>query len=37
MNYIPNQDGEIKLGFEGDEIFPKDFAGQSLYGFTKEH
>jgi len=36
-NYIPNQDGEIKLGFEGDENFPKDFVGQSLYGFTKEH
>ena len=35
-NYIPNQDGEIELGFKGDENFPKDFIGQSLYGFAKK-
>lgn len=34
---IPNaDDGEIKLGFPGDENFPRDFSGQSLYGFSKQ-
>jgi sterol desaturase/sphingolipid hydroxylase (fatty acid hydroxylase superfamily) len=35
-NYIPNQDGEIRLGFKGDDKFPKDFFRQSLYGFKKK-
>ena len=35
-NYIPDQDGEVKLGFKGDEKFPDDFVGQSLYGFGKK-
>ncbi|MEM8896231.1 MAG: sterol desaturase family protein [Bacteroidota bacterium] len=34
-NYIPKEDGEIPLGFEDLESFPKDFIGQSTYGFTK--
>ena len=33
--HIPNQDGETKLGFEGDENFPQDFVGQNLFGFKK--
>ena len=32
--HIPNEDGETRLGFEGDESFPKDFVGQNLYGFS---
>jgi len=32
-NYIPEDSGMIKLGFPGDEKFPKDFLGQSSYGF----
>lgn len=35
-NYIPNEDGEIKLGFEVDENFPQDFVGQNLYGLSKK-
>lgn len=35
-NYIPNQDGEIELGFKGDEKFPTGFVGQSMYGFGKK-
>ena len=35
-NYIPDQDGEIRLGFKGDDKFPKDFFRQSLYGFKKK-
>lgn len=35
-NYIPTPDPNVKLGFEGDENFPKDFVGQSLYGFVKD-
>ncbi len=34
-NYIPEDSGTIPLGFPGDEQFPKDFAGQNLYGFGK--
>ncbi|MDP5157510.1 MAG: sterol desaturase family protein [Flaviramulus sp.] len=34
-NYIPEDSGTIKLGFEGDEKFPKDFIGQNTYGFFK--
>ncbi|NNC50350.1 MAG: sterol desaturase family protein [Flaviramulus sp.] len=33
-NYIPEDSGTIKLGFPGDEKFPKDFIGQNTYGFT---
>lgn len=34
---IPKDDANIKLGFPGVETFPKDFIGQNLYGFGKEH
>ena len=34
-NYIPEDSGTLKLGFEGDEQFPKDFIGQNLSGFRK--
>ncbi|MEB8345550.1 sterol desaturase family protein [Flavobacteriaceae bacterium KMM 6898] len=32
-NYIPEDSGDIKLGFKGDDKFPKDFVGQITYGF----
>tara|TARA_R110000868_G_scaffold388005_1_gene656767 strand:+ start:450 stop:1313 length:864 start_codon:yes stop_codon:yes gene_type:complete len=35
-HHVPDQNGEIELGFEGDDQFPKDFIGQSLYGFRKK-
>lgn len=35
-NYIPNSDGEIKLGYEGDHNMSKDFKGQLFYGFKKD-
>lgn len=35
-NYIPEVNANEKLGFEGDENFPKDFIGQSTYGFSKD-
>ncbi len=34
-NYIPKEDGEIPLGFDDLESFPKDFIGQNLHGFGK--
>ena len=34
-NYIPNADGNIKLGYEGDNRMSKDFIGQLFYGFKK--
>lgn len=34
-NYIPEDSGEIPLGFDDLEAFPKDFVGQNLYGFGK--
>ena len=34
-NYIPEDSGTIKLGFPGDEEFPKDFIHQNTYGFKK--
>ncbi|MCF8274805.1 MAG: sterol desaturase family protein [Flavobacteriaceae bacterium] len=34
-NYIPEDSGTIKLGFEGDDTFPHDFINQNLYGFKK--
>ena len=36
-NYIPEDSGEVALGFKGDATFPKDFIGQNTYGFKKEH
>jgi|TARA_B110000263_G_C15306644_1_gene510755 sterol desaturase/sphingolipid hydroxylase (fatty acid hydroxylase superfamily) len=35
-NYVPHKDGEIKLGYEGDNNMSKDFIGQFFYGFKKE-
>lgn len=35
-NYIPEDSGQIKLGFPGDDTFPKDFVGQNTYGFKKK-
>lgn len=35
-NYIPEDSGNITLGFEGDDKFPKDFFGQNTYGFKKK-
>ena len=34
--YVPEDSGTIEIGFEGDDKFPQDFIGQSLYGFGKE-
>jgi sterol desaturase/sphingolipid hydroxylase (fatty acid hydroxylase superfamily) len=34
-NYIPEDSGEIELGFDDLESFPKDFLGQNLYGFAR--
>ena len=34
-NYIPEDSGTIRLGFEGDDAFPKGFFGQLVYGFRK--
>ncbi len=33
--YVPEDSGQIEIGFEGDDKFPKDFIGQSLFGFRK--
>ncbi|SDB49696.1 Sterol desaturase/sphingolipid hydroxylase, fatty acid hydroxylase superfamily [Flavobacteriaceae bacterium MAR_2010_188] len=33
-NYIPEDSGNVKLGFEGDEEIPDNFIGQISYGFT---
>lgn len=35
-NYIPEDSGNIKIGFPGDEKFPTDFLGQNTYGFKKK-
>ncbi len=35
-NYIPEDSGNITLGFEGDEKFPKNFLGQTIYGFKRK-
>ena len=32
-NYIPEEGGDIELGFKGDEEFPKGFFGQITHGF----
>ena len=34
-NYIPEDSGKVPLGFPGDDTFPKDFVGQTTYGFKK--
>ena len=34
-NYIPDDNGEIKLGFSNEENFPKGFFGQLFTGFGK--
>ncbi|MFY0598049.1 MAG: sterol desaturase family protein [Cyclobacteriaceae bacterium] len=34
-SYIPNTDGEIPIGFEGDEEFPKTFKNQFIFGFKR--
>ncbi|MGB5820393.1 MAG: sterol desaturase family protein [Saonia sp.] len=34
-NYIPEDSGNVKLGFPGIEDFPKDFVHQNTYGFGK--
>ena len=33
--HIPNENGNVKLGYEGDEKMSKTFFGQLLYGFKK--
>lgn len=33
--YVPNDDGNTKLGFKGDEKFPTRFTSQCLWGFFK--
>ncbi|MGI9593247.1 MAG: sterol desaturase family protein [Patiriisocius sp.] len=35
-NYIPEEIGDVALGFEGDANFPKSFIGQNTYGFKKD-
>jgi sterol desaturase/sphingolipid hydroxylase (fatty acid hydroxylase superfamily) len=35
-NYIPEEKGDIELGFDGLEKFPHTFLKQSIYGFRKE-
>ena len=34
-NYIPENSGDLKLGFFGDEKFPKSFLGQLTHGVVK--
>ena len=34
-NYIPEDSGKIELGFPNEEVFPKGFFGQIVYGFIK--
>ena len=34
-NYVPEDSGNVKLGFPGDDSFPEGFINQSTYGFTK--
>lgn len=35
-NYIPHNNGEIELGYDGDNKMSKNFIGQLFYGFKKE-
>ena len=34
--YVPEDSGTIEIGFKGDDKFPQDFIGQSIYGFGKD-
>lgn len=34
-NYIPNENGDTKLGYKGDQSMAKSFIGQLFYGFKK--
>ncbi len=34
-NYVPEDSGTIELGFSDEDIFPKGFFGQFVYGFGK--
>jgi sterol desaturase/sphingolipid hydroxylase (fatty acid hydroxylase superfamily) len=34
-NYVPKNNGSVKLGFPGDTNFPNDFIKQNMYGFSK--
>ena len=34
-NYIPEDSGNIEIGFKGDDKFPSNFINQNLYGFKK--
>jgi len=34
-NYIPENSGTIELGFPDEDVFPKGFFGQLIYGFSK--
>ena len=36
-NYVPDDNGEIELGFPDEESFPKGFVGQLFTGFVKEN
>lgn len=35
-NYIPEDSGDLELGFPEDDQFPKSFLGQLFYGFRKK-
>ncbi|ALJ05066.1 sterol desaturase [Pseudalgibacter alginicilyticus] len=35
-NYIPHDGKDIELGFEGDDVFPKDFFRQEIYPISKK-
>jgi len=35
-NYIPHDGRDIKLGFPNDEVFPKSFFKQALFGFSRK-
>jgi len=35
-NYIPEDSGEVPLGFPEDETFPKSFLKQQIHGFKKD-
>ena len=35
-NYIPEESGQIEIGFKGDTTFPKDFISQNVYGFRSK-
>jgi len=35
-NYIPEDSGQIEIGFSGDDQFPTSFVGQNTHGFNKK-